>query len=206
MKHEIAEFDFFERGLALMVASLDDGTQLLAALNQDESEALDNLIDRLVDVEDSEGWSEFNDDLKVFAEKLFQNEAYLNNKELYLALTEPIYLGKYLDLLLVSHNYQDLDVLQAQKVIEDNFAGVIQKIITFPQLNNYFSDEVIKVLKILATETNLNDLKEGFLITFGQALQEFKTLKGETLTLFDLLVEADALLSYWSFLTSDDTE
>ncbi len=206
MKHEIAEFDFFERGLALMVASLDDGTQLLAALNQDESEALDNLIDRLVDVEDSEGWSEFNDDLKVFAEKLFQNEAYLNNKELYLALTEPIYLGKYLDLLLVSHDYQDLDVLQAQKVIEDNFAGVIQKIITFPQLNNYFSDEVIKVLKILATETNLNDLKEGFLITFGQALQEFKTLKGETLTLFDLLVEADALLSYWSFLTSDDTE
>ena len=206
MKHEIAEFDFFERGLALMVASLDDGTQLLAALNQDESEALDNLIDRLVDVEDSEGWSEFNYDFKVFDEKLFQNEAYLNNKELYLALTEPIYLGKYLDLLLVSHDYQDLDVLQAQKVIEDNFAGVIQKIITFPQLNNYFSDEVIKVLKILATETNLNDLKEGFLITFGQALQEFKTLKGETLTLFDLLVEADALLSYWSFLTSDDTE
>ena len=206
MKHEIAEFDFFERGLALMVASLDDGTQLLAALNQDESEALDNLIDRLVDVEDAEGWSEFNYDFKVFDEKLFQNEAYLNNKELYLALTEPIYLGKYLDLLLVSHDYQDLDVLQAQKVIEDNFAGVIQKIITFPQLNNYFSDEVIKVIKILATETNLDDLKEGFLITFGQVLQEFKTLKGETLTLFDLLVEADALLSYWSFLTSDDTE
>lgn len=206
MKHEIAEFDFFERGLALMVASLDDGTQLLAALNEDESEALDNLIDQLVDVEDSEGWSEFNDDLKEFDEKLFQSEAYLNNKELYLALTEPIYLGKYLNLLLVSHDYQDLDVLQAQKVVEDNFAGVIQKIITFPQLNNYFSDEVIKVIKILASETNLDDLKEGFLIIFGQALQEFKTLKGETLTLFDLLVEGDALLSYWSFLTSDDAE
>lgn len=120
----------------------------------------------------------------------------MNNKELYLALTEPIYLGKYLNLLLVSHDYQDLDVLQAQKVVEDNFAGVIQKIITFPQLNNYFSDEVIKVIKILASETNLDDLKEGFLIIFGQALQEFKTLKGETLTLFDLLVEGDALLSY----------
>lgn len=206
MKHEIAEFDFFERGLALMVASLDDGTQLLAALNQNESEALDSLIDRLVDVEDSEGWSELNYDLKVFDEKLFQAEAYLNNKELYLALTEPIYLGKYLDLLLVGHDYQDLDILSAQKVIEDNFAGVMQKIITFPQLNNYFSDEVIKVIKILTTETNLDDLREGFLIIFGQALQEFKTLKGESLALFDLLVEADALLSYWSFLTSDDTK
>jgi len=132
----------------------------------------------------------------VFDEKLFQAEAYLNNKELYLALTEPIYLGKYLDLLLVGHDYQDLDILSAQKVIEDNFAGVMQKIITFPQLNNYFSDEVIKVIKILTTETNLDDLREGFLIIFGQALQEFKTLKGESLALFDLLVEADALLSY----------
>gem|GEM_PF-914484 len=137
-----------------------------------------------------------NYDLKVFDEKLFQAEAYLNNKELYLALTEPIYLGKYLDLLLVGHDYQDLDILSAQKVIEDNFAGVMQKIITFPQLNNYFSDEVIKVIKILTTETNLDDLREGFLIIFGQALQEFKTLKGESLALFDLLVEADALLSY----------
>ncbi|MCL8211157.1 hypothetical protein LD125_00339 [Mesoplasma sp. JKS002658] len=203
MKHEIAEFDFFERGLALMVASLDDGTQLLTELSQEQSEALDILIDRLVDVEDSEGWSEFNHDLKGFDEELFQDEKYLNDKELYLALTEPVYLGKYLDLLLIGHNYQDLDLLSAQEVIKDNFASVIQKIITFPQLNNHFSDEVIKVIKILATTTNLNDLNEGFLIVFAQALQEFKILKDETLALFDLLIETDALLSYWSFLTSD---
>lgn len=52
MKHKIEDFDFFERGLALVIASLDSADEIIQVFDANQSAKLVDLIDDFSDVDE----------------------------------------------------------------------------------------------------------------------------------------------------------
>lgn len=132
------------------------------------------------------------------------DQNWANNQELYCLLTEPLFLNKYLDLLLISSDYHDVELNQVEKVLKDNFHGLMKTLTTHLRFKEFFPDEFQKVAQILVNEENNQDLMEGFQLLFGHANNAFLNLEGDYLAVYRLLVEADAILAYLSFVIADD--
>ncbi|ATZ20180.1 hypothetical protein LD118_00526 [Mesoplasma lactucae ATCC 49193] len=199
------EFEFFEKGIALVIANLDYAAELLDSLNYKDIEHLEKIIANYEEVEDYHQWEKENKKLLDFTNKIFKDEAWQGEYELFALLNEPIFLNKYMDNLLVSSDYQDIGVDVVVKHLTDNFKTTIQKVLDYPNIANYLNAESMNVLRIIERDEKVKDWAEGLGIVMLFATNTFKTLTGADLDIYTLLVEADALLSYIYFL-NDDSE
>jgi len=196
VKMQTETLEYFERGLGLVAARLEDLIDKIGKIDYKYVEELSIKLQQIEEVEDSEEFQKIAATFSDIRANILDDSLYQFDREIFILSTEIDRLNNHL-LILVGEKDGKHFMGHVLKYCSDQFKVRIRELLALNEMETIFFKEATEILKILLNETKYKDIQEGLNIVFS-----LTPLNEKTREVYGVLSEANILAIYHEFLAT----